>query len=77
MIKFKLNRSGVRNMLKWDSVADECMSYAQRMQAMAGPGYEVERKEYPERVGAVLYTATKEAYQDNLDNNTLEKVRRM
>lgn len=76
MIKFKLNRKGVRNMLKWESTAEECMSYAQKMQAAAGPGYEVERREYPERIGASVFPETYEAYQDNLDNNTLEKVRR-
>lgn len=76
MIKFKLNRKGVRNMLKWDSTAQECMHYAQKMQAAAGPGYEVEKREYPERIGASVFPETYEAYQDNLDNNTLEKVRR-
>lgn len=77
MIRFVRDENGIKNLLKRDEMLRICMNYAQRMQQIAGPGYEVEeRTKYPERVGAALYPATPEANQDNLENNTLEKVRR-
>lgn len=77
MIRFERNEEGIRNLLKRDEMLAICMRYAQSMQQAAGPGYVAEeRTEYPERVGAAVYPATPEAERDNLENNTLEKVRR-
>lgn len=75
-VKFKLNRAGVRALMKSDDMKQICMRYAMRIQQAAGPGYEVEERTYPERVGAAVFPGDSKAYFDNLENNTLEKARR-
>ena len=75
-LKVKLVRQGVRALLKSDEVKGACMDLATKMQAQAGPGYEVEERTYPERSGAAVFTGNADAFYDNLANNTLEKVRR-
>lgn len=73
-VKIKLNSNGVRQLLRSSAVMAECRRYATNMQQKAGPGYAVEDRRYPERNGAAVFPATEEAYYDNLENNTLEKV---
>lgn len=75
--KFVLNRKGVREVLKSPQIAAACMERARSMQQAAGEGYVAEERNYPERKGAAVYPATREAYYDNLENNTLEKVGRL
>lgn len=75
-VKFKLNKAGVRALMKSAEMKQICMDYAVRMQQAAGPGYEAEERNYPERSGAAVYPGDSTAYYDNLENNTLEKVRR-
>ena len=75
-LKVKLMKRGVRALLKSDEVKGACMDLAAKMQAQAGPGYEVEERNYPERSGAAVFTGDADAFYDNLTNNTLEKVRR-
>ena len=70
----KLDRSGVRELLKCGELGDICMEYAKRMQANAGSHYAVEERKYPERTGAAVYPADDEGYYDNLHHNTLVKV---
>ena len=75
-VKVKLIKAGVRGLLKSAEVQSACMDIATRMCDMAGQGYEVEERNYPERSGAAVYTGDADAFYDNLTNNTLEKVRR-
>ncbi len=75
-VTFKLNKKGVAELMKRSEIQQICVGYATRMQQLAGPGYEVETRNYPERSGAALYPGNMRAYNDNLKNNTLEKVRR-
>lgn len=75
-VKVKLNKQGVAALMKSSEMQQICVGYATRMQQLAGPGYEVETRNYPERSGAALYPGNMRAYNDNLKNNTLEKVRR-
>lgn len=70
-VKIKLNSAGIRELLKSQAMADECMTVARGIQQRAGEGYEVQSRNYPERTGAAVVAVTKEAIQDNLDNNTL------
>lgn len=76
MIRFKLNRKGVRRILREGGAPELCMKYAEHMRDAAGPGYEVAVRRYEERTGAAVYPGDAEAFYDNLANNTLEKVRR-
>lgn len=70
-IKVKLNKAGVRSLLKSAEVAEACMQEARQIQARAGENYEAEARRYPERTGAAVYPANADGYYDNLHNNTL------
>lgn len=70
-VRVKLNRAGVREMLKSGGAAAECMGYAQQIALACGDGYVAEGRSYPERTGAAVYADTPKAKRDNLKNNTL------
>lgn len=72
-VKIRLNRSGVRELLKGEELRGECEKYARSIQSAAGPDYEMETRSYPERSGAAVYPANESGYYDNLRNNTLVK----
>lgn len=74
--KFKLNRAGVRSLLKSEAMDGICQRYAGNALQRCGEGYEMERRTYPERTGYVVRAATDQAKHDNLKNNTLEKALR-
>ena len=71
-MKFKLNRAGVRELMRSEEMKEVLMSYAREIADEAGEGYEpyLGRNRYNIRVE----TAEENAYKDNLKNNTLEKV---
>lgn len=73
-IKIVLNRKGVRELLKSQPIADTCGEQAKLVKARAGEGYEVRKRNYPERTGYAVIAETDEAKQDNLKNNTLLKA---
>lgn len=75
-IIIKLNRAGVRELLKSEALQEECGKYARQMySAISGiPGYEVEKRNYPERSGYALLAKDYPAIADNQKNNTLLKV---
>jgi hypothetical protein len=70
-VRIKLNKAGVRELLKSSEVAKECMDHARQIQSRAGEHYIAETRSYPERTGAAVYPADSEGYFDNLRNNTL------
>lgn len=70
-IKIVLNKAGVKELLKSQAVADECMDYARQVQQRAGNNYTAEKRTYPERSGAAVYPNNAAGYYDNLQNNTL------
>lgn len=76
MAKFRLelNREGVRELLKSPEMAAVCRQHADQIAARAGEGYEVTTYTGKNRVNASVHVATKEAYRDNLKNNTLIKA---
>lgn len=74
-VKFELNRAGVRELMQSDEAVNVCKQYADAMQARAGEGYEVSTYIGKTRANASVYAATEEARKDNLENNTLLKVR--
>ena len=71
-MKFQLNYSGVGRLLKSPEMRNAIESEAAEMRDRAGDGYDV--KYGRTRVVAFVETATDEAVQDNLDNNTLLKA---
>lgn len=75
-LKFKLNGSGVRELLKSEGVANVCMEHAQATfssASSAADGYKMEVRRYPERTGYAVYADEYPAIADNLANNTLLK----
>lgn len=70
-VKVKLNKEGVRELLKSSEVNAMCMELAQGVLNRAGENYELEERRYPERVGAVVRPANLKGHYDNLENNTL------
>ena len=76
-VKFELNKSGVRDLLKSAEAQSECMKYANAAFGRASAssdGYAVETRNYPERSGAAVRATTYEARKDNFENNTLLKA---
>lgn len=70
-VKVKLNRAGVRALLKSTEVEAACMEKARAIKERAGEDYEAEVRRYPERTGVAVHPANAEGYYDNLKNNTL------
>lgn len=73
-VEIKLNSEGVQELLKSDEMQVLLSELASSKVGQAGGGYEYSVKVGQRRAYANIYPASKEAYQDNLDNNTLEKV---
>lgn len=72
--KLKLRSDGIKEMLKSEELKNECKNHAELAAATAGSGYEVSVYTGKTRVNASVRAATKEAYKDNLENNTLMKA---
>lgn len=73
-VVFKLNRAGVRELLRSSEMMEVCEQHAKSVAARAGDGYEVSTYTGSNRVNASVKAATPEAYRDNLENNTLLKA---
>ena len=73
-VKFKLNRSGVRELLRSEKMMSVCKGYADGIRERAGEGYEQDTYVGKNRVNAMVYPDTIKAKRDNLDNNTLLKA---
>lgn len=69
--KFTLNRAGVRELMQSQEMQDVLVEFAGSVADRAGDGYDVYIGK--NRANVSVATATEEAYNDNLDNNTLEK----
>lgn len=72
--KFKLDRKGVRELLKSSEMAAVCMEYAQATKAKAGDGYSVSTYSGKNRVNVSVHAETKKAVSDCMKNNTLLKA---
>lgn len=73
--RFKLNRAGVRELMKSSEMQAELLNYANAIQARAGDGYEVDTYVGKNRANASVTAVTYEARRDNYENNTLLKAR--
>ncbi|MCR5006512.1 MAG: hypothetical protein K6A77_11485 [Clostridiales bacterium] len=73
-MKFELNRAGVRELMRSAEMQNVLIREAKRMSDAAGEGYDVYVGQ--NRANVQVQTMTEEAYNDNLDHNTLEKAKR-
>ena len=73
-IKIKLNRSGVRELLRSDEMLGVCCWYAAAAQGRLGAGYEVSTHTGKNRVNASVSAVTEEAKRENAANNSILKA---
>lgn len=74
-LKFKLNKKGVRELLKSSEMQSVCEDYANRITSICGDGYEATTKTKTTRVIVGIKPVTYKAKRDNYKNNTLEKAK--
>lgn len=72
--EIRVNKNGVRELLRSDEAKAVCEEYASKVQQRAGEGYVMEERNYPRRSGYAIRPDTYKARRDNLENNTLLKV---
>lgn len=73
--KIELNKDGIKELLTSDEVANMLKGYADNARSKCGDGYEVTVYQNGKtRANASVHASTKEAYKDNLENNTLLKA---
>lgn len=72
--KFKLNRSGVRELMKSAEMQSVLTNYASNIRNRCGNGYEQDIYVGSNRANAMVSAATVKAKRDNKKNNTLLKA---
>lgn len=72
--RFKLDRKGVRALLQSEEMMGVCQEHAQQIAKRAGEGYEVTTHTGRTRVNASVKPLTREAWVDNMQNNSLLKA---
>lgn len=74
-LNFKLNLSGLNELMKGSEMQSVLNSAANQIAGAAGDGYEVETA-HPIRFVAIaaVHASTREARRDNSENNTLLKA---
>ena len=70
-VKIELNSEGILALLKSPEMEAAMASYGAQVASRAGDGYEMDTRIGSTRANARIWTATKEAVNDNLENNTL------
>lgn len=73
---FKLNSSGVKELLKSNEMEEVLTSYAADIQSRVGSEYQTDSKKMASRMVASVYTEDRNAINDNFDNNTLWRATR-
>lgn len=73
-VVIKLDDAGIQELLKSDGVMSELKSRGKSVLSSAGEGYAMDSYTGKTRANVSIYAETKEAYLDNLDNNTLLKA---
>lgn len=73
-LKFKLNRSGVRKLLKSKEMQDTLTEIASGVKNRCGDGYEQDVYVGKNRANAMVRAETYQAKAENSENNTLLKA---
>ena len=74
VVEVKLNREGVRELLRSDEAKDLCQQLASAISSRAGDGFEVTTYTGENRVNASVHAASDAALQRCLDENVLIKA---
>lgn len=70
-VRVVLNRSGVRELLKSDAMAQACKEQANAIKNRCGDGYESDVYTGKNRVNAMVWPESAKARQDNSHDNTI------
>lgn len=70
-VKIKLNRAGVRELLRSDEMKGHLTEIAEAVRDRAGDGYTVTSHTGKNRANASVFAESFEAKRDNMKNNTL------
>lgn len=73
-MEFKLNRSGVSDMMKSSEMQSLLKDQASAIKNRCGDGYEQDIFVGKNRANAMVWAETYEAKRDNLKNNTILKA---
>lgn len=73
-VRVKLNRSGVKALLKSAEMKAVCEEHANAVKARCGDGYESDAHFTKERVIVNVWPSSAKARQDNARNNTILKA---
>lgn len=73
-VKVKLNKAGVRAMLRSPEMLAICEKHASDIARRCGEGYETDSFVGRNRVNAMVSANTYEAKRDNAENNTILKA---
>lgn len=73
-MKFVLNRSGVRELLRSPEMMNICKGYADNAIGRLGTGYEVTTQTGKNRVNAQVAAVTFQARRENSKDNTILKA---
>ena len=72
--KFKLNRSGVRELMQSKEMQKVLKEKANGIKARCGDGYAQDIRVGKNRANAMVWAETSEAKADNSENNTILKA---
>ena len=73
-VRFTLNRSGVRELLKSQEVMSVCKEHADATRSNLGDGYTVTTRTGKTRVNAEVAAYTQKARQECFENNSILKA---
>ena len=73
--KVEIDKATIRDHIrKSQEMRNIVEGYGNRIAISAGEGYETKSRMLAEEASVIVYPATKEARQDNFDNNTLFRL---
>lgn len=72
-VEIKLNSASIGNLLRGPEVSEMMSSMARTVAGNCGEGYGHREHDSGQRIISNIYPETKEAYQENLQNNTMLK----
>lgn len=73
-VKVKLDRAGVRKLLKSDEMQAICNEFAYRATSKLGDGYSVTYRKGKNRVNAEIAAVSAEAKRENMETNSILKA---
>ena len=74
VVKFKLDRKGIRALVSSDEAQGVVNEAAEELRARAGDGFKVHSSNKGKRARAYIHASTKEAGMEQIKHHTLERV---